>query len=138
MKLKIKHKATQHLLSLQEAGNHYSVHLVNDAKTIPLTRFLRRFIIKRLGHRAYYKIFWISTTQGTMFCVSTDKTVQRIMADFFQESVTLQHCTTATPLYVGRNKNELANAIAFGVESYKSKGNHAHSIGGSVLTGVNK
>jgi hypothetical protein len=119
---------------MQEAGNHYSVYIVKDANNIKLTRYLRRFVIERLGHRPPFHLFWLHTSEGTMFCVAADKAVHRIMEDFFKEAVRLQHCSTATRLYTGSSKNELAKAIAIGILHYEPKGSNAKSFGGSVIS----
>lgn len=131
-------KAEKHLAALQLKGSHYSVYCVTDANTIKLTRFLRRYLIKQLGHRPQYHLFWLHTSQGTLIYISSDMTVRRIISQLYKEATALQHCSTASQVYVGNSKRHLADAIACGVDSYKPKGNHAHSVGGSVLTGVNK
>jgi hypothetical protein len=112
---------------------HYSVYLVANAKTIPLTRFLRRFLIKQLGYSPQYHLFWLHTIEGTLFCVAGNKTVQRLMFEFFLEATHLEHCLGASPLYVGKSKNELAKTIALGILHYQPKG-RAKSLGGSVVS----
>ena len=132
--MRLKHKAIRHLCAMQEAGKHFSAYMVTDAKTIPLTRFLRRFLIKRLGYKPQYHLFWCNTTEGTLFCVAADKAVQRVMFEFFLEAVELEHCVGASPVYSGHSKNELAKTIALGILHYETKGNHAKSLGGSVIS----
>lgn len=134
MKPKLRHKAIHHLCAMQETGTHYSIHLVTDVRTIKLTRFLRRFFIKQLGHRPDYHLFWMSTNQGTMVCVSGDKTIHRIMDEFYKEAINLKHCSTVHQVYVGASKNGLANAIALGILHYESKGDRARSLGGSAIS----
>jgi hypothetical protein len=129
----LRFKCIRHLAAMQETGNHHSIYIVTDANTINLTRFLRRFFIKRLGYRPQYHLFWLSTTEGTMLCVSGDMTIRRIMGDFFQEAINLSHCSTASPFYIGSSKHELAKAIAIGILHYQPKG-RAKSFGGSVIS----
>ncbi|MNG19624.1 hypothetical protein D3C84_1038040 [compost metagenome] len=55
------------------------------------------------------------------------------MDNFFKEAVTLKHCSTASPFYIGSSKHELAKAIAIGILHYQSKG-RAKSLGGSAIS----
>jgi len=132
---RIKERSLAYIQLLQQ-HTHYTLYNITSMKPIIVTRLLRRYLVEHLGIRPEYKVFWLSTTNGTLFCVSGDLTVFRMLPDFIDRAITLQHCTSADVLYAGRGKSMLGRVIEDGVNEYLPRGYHQRAFGGSATNTI--
>lgn len=133
-------KADKHLAAMLDTGGHHSVFLVTPAtRIIPFTRFIRRFILERLGHPVAYHLFWFTTPEGYVVSISSDITVRHIIEALYERAVIRGYITSAEKLYVGRSAKALTATVSQMVKQYKpTTTRQQHSFGGSALTGVNE
>ncbi|WP_448092707.1 hypothetical protein [Pseudomonas lini] len=131
------HKADRHLTVMLETGVHHSVYLVEVTKSIiPFTRFLRRFILQRLGRTVDYHLFWFATSKGYVVSISSDITVRHIIEEFYNRAVTRNYISAATKLYIGSSAKTLTTTVRQTAEQYTptTSKDHQHTHGGSAIT----
>lgn len=130
------HKTDKHLASLLGTGGHHCVFLVTPtASIIPFTRYIRRFFIQRLGRSVDYHLFWFTTPQGYVVCISADNTVRRIIEEFYNNAVARNYIKTAEQLYIGSSAKTLTKTVHEMAGHYKPTP-YQRTHGGSVIRNI--